>query len=189
MVKGKARVNDSADAERHAKRLAWRRQYYQRNRERLQEYNREWQRSNPDKVFEKVRKYQKTDKGKASIARIKQSEKYKNRMVDYRNQHNAIHRNWYYRNLQWARLISATKEARRRAAKLHAKGDASTEAVLFRMKFWGERCWVCKGPFDAIDHVFPLSNGGTNWPANLRPICRRCNAVKGAKHPRDFLKS
>lgn len=48
---------------------------------------------------------------------------------------------------------------------------------------WG-RCWYCGGhlnPFEdlCIDHVFPLSRGGTNDIENLVPCCNHCNIEKG----------
>jgi 5-methylcytosine-specific restriction endonuclease McrA len=33
---------------------------------------------------------------------------------------------------------------------------------------------MCAGQID-VDHVVPLSRGGTNDVANLRAVCRRCN--------------
>jgi 5-methylcytosine-specific restriction endonuclease McrA len=35
--------------------------------------------------------------------------------------------------------------------------------------------------------VIPLSVGGTNWPANLRPACRSCNSAKGASSDREAV--
>lgn len=32
-----------------------------------------------------------------------------------------------------------------------------------------------------IDHVVPLSRGGTNDPENLRWCCKKCNTAKGSK--------
>jgi HNH endonuclease len=45
---------------------------------------------------------------------------------------------------------------------------------------WGGRCWMCGGQATATDHVKALVCGGSNWPANLRPICQPCNSRKGA---------
>lgn len=53
-----------------------------------------------------------------------------------------------------------------------------------RWALWGGRCWVC-GIADATeeDHVKPLSAGGWHALANLRPICKSCNARKRDSWP------
>lgn len=58
--------------------------------------------------------------------------------------------------------------------------------VSGRRALYGDLCYLCGEPADSIDHVIPLSKGGTHWPANLRPVCRRCNSIKGSTWPYDF---
>jgi 5-methylcytosine-specific restriction endonuclease McrA len=87
----------------------------------------------------------------------------------------------YFR--EWARANPGkvrAKVQRRRARHKDAEGRASGEAIAARMAYYGGRCWMCGTDADTIDHVIPLTRGGSNWPANLRPACRSCNASKGA---------
>ena len=77
-------------------------------------------------------------------------------------------------------------QARRRARKNGAAGYANAELRAARWDYYGGLCYICGGEAEAMDHVKPLDKGGSNWPANLRPICTHCNCAKGAKWPHDF---
>lgn len=59
----------------------------------------------------------------------------------------------------------------------------SVEDLAARMGYWGNRCWMCRGPFEAVDHVKPLSKGGAHILSNLRPACVSCNSSKKDKWP------
>ena len=48
-------------------------------------------------------------------------------------------------------------------------------------KIYGKRCYLCGEIADTIDHVIPISRGGTNDIENLRPACYDCNMRKGSK--------
>lgn len=53
----------------------------------------------------------------------------------------------------------------------------------------GRRCTYCgdtDGPFD-LDHIYPVSRGGTNDPSNLTLACAACNRSKGAKTLREWI--
>lgn len=52
-----------------------------------------------------------------------------------------------------------------------------------KIAFWGDRCWMCHGPYDAVDHVKPLSKGGWHALLNSRPACRPCNSSKSGRWP------
>lgn len=50
----------------------------------------------------------------------------------------------------------------------------------------GYRCQRCgasgaNGAELTVDHIVPVSRGGTNDPSNLRTLCRSCNSRKGAR--------
>ncbi len=67
---------------------------------------------------------------------------------------------------------------KKRAMRLRAVGQSTAEQLEARVSYYGRRCAYCGGPYEHLDHVIPLSRGGTNWPANLRPACAPCNMQK-----------
>lgn len=89
------------------------------------------------------------------------------------------------RSRVWGRANKAIKLAlnkARRARLAGAAGHATAEQIAARVAFYGGRCAYCvDGLFEHVDHVIPLSRGGTGWPANLRPACKPCNLSKHAK--------
>lgn len=69
----------------------------------------------------------------------------------------------------------------RRARVARAEGSFSLDNLSSRWSYYGGLCWMCHGVASVWDHVIALSKGGSNWPANLRPACRTCNARKCAR--------
>ena len=79
-------------------------------------------------------------------------------------------------------LVSGAKRRRMKAA---AEGEATQKQKIARIMFYGAPCWICREPWEAVDHVKPISKGGSEWPGNLRPICTACNSKKRDKWPFD----
>lgn len=77
----------------------------------------------------------------------------------------------------------AANQARRRERIAGAQGSATIDQIAARVAYFGGRCWMCGGPYEAIDHVKPLARGGSGWPANLRPACKSCNSAKSDRWP------
>lgn len=83
---------------------------------------------------------------------------------------------------------------RRRAAKLNAEGSYSSDDVAVILRRQNYRCAECgvsvrKRSDRHVDHIMPLSLGGTNASSNLQILCVTCNCSKGAKHPLDWAKA
>ena len=59
------------------------------------------------------------------------------------------------------------------------------------MRDCGRRCVYCATPLTpesaTIDHVLPLSRGGTHAPGNLVVACHDCNQLKGDQLPLEFF--
>jgi 5-methylcytosine-specific restriction endonuclease McrA len=88
------------------------------------------------------------------------------------------------------RRYAADPEPQREAwRRRHAK-KKSVAVVPFtpsqlkaKVAYWGSRCWICGGGYEAIDHVKPLNKGGLHVLANLRPVCTPCNTRKRDQWP------
>jgi 5-methylcytosine-specific restriction endonuclease McrA len=46
------------------------------------------------------------------------------------------------------------------------------------LKILGDACLKCGAQPVTRDHIVPIARGGLNHPANLQPLCRRCNGRK-----------
>jgi 5-methylcytosine-specific restriction endonuclease McrA len=114
--------------------LKRRRDYYQKNKEKLCKYSAKWSKNNPEKHAENTR-----------IRKQRQ------------------------RNLT---------------------GNLTKESVEFRFRYYGYCCYYCgcNGCKLTIEHRIPISRGGTNHPSNIVPACRTCNSKKGTKTEKEFKK-
>ena len=80
---------------------------------------------------------------------------------------------------------SANKDRRREQEHRKRARDQGSQVlpltramVVGKIDYWGRKCWICSGPFEAIDHVKPISKGGAHILANIRPVCMSCNSKK-----------
>lgn len=73
--------------------------------------------------------------------------------------------------------VSAAKNMRRRAAKLNTAVEDSAAMTEFIKN--------CPAGYH-VDHIVPLSKGGTHTLDNLQYLCAKLNTQKGAKMPGDW---
>ncbi len=117
-----------------------------------------------------------------------------------RAKHSAVSLKWVHENLDRVKEHRrrtrakypekmAADRAKRRARLAAAAGtyDASDVAAIFALQ--KGKCAYCRkklGTAYDVDHIIPLSRGGTNERKNIQITCPKCNGSKGAKHPIDF---
>lgn len=64
----------------------------------------------------------------------------------------------------------------------HKRKPLRTAHVIAAMQRSGGRCVVCGDENNLeVDHIHPVSRGGTNDPDNLQMLCKQCNMSKGPK--------
>lgn len=134
----------------------YRREYYRKNKARLNAQMKAWREENRDRHLEMTRQW----------------------YVENKEKHDAATAAWSAANLDKKRLYAQ----RRRERKSNAAGSASLVQIAWRVEYYGGRCAYCGGLYEELDHVIPLSDGGSAWPANLRPSCRTCNRRKFTNH-------
>lgn len=73
--------------------------------------------------------------------------------------------------------------SRRRALKRNAEGSFTLQEWRdLKAKYSHQCAWCKKKGKLTIDHIVPISKGGTNWISNIQPLCLSCNSKKGAKN-------
>lgn len=92
----------------------------------------------------------------------------------YHNKYKKVHRDYYNH-----------REAIRRALKSKATGSFTFSEWVNLKTELGSKCLACgvSEPDIAlsIDHIIPISKGGSNNIDNIQPLCKPCNSRKNAK--------
>lgn len=89
----------------------------------------------------------------------------------------AQHRRKYYASLGTDKRHTLTQRRRAEDYGVEHKPYSRLE-ILIR---WKNRCAYCGALAEHLDHVVPLSKGGTDTEDNMVPACAGCNLSKGAK--------
>ncbi len=83
------------------------------------------------------------------------------------------------------------KARNRRARKRNADGTCSADEAAAIRVVQRDRCAYCSVKLRGgghLDHIVPLSKGGSNWPSNQQWLCGSCNLSKQAADPIDFAR-
>lgn len=80
---------------------------------------------------------------------------------------------------------AARRHNHKRRAALGGGGNLSVGIVAKLLALQRGRCANCRLVMSApqIDHIVPVSRGGTNTDDNVQLLCRKCNCKKHAKDP------
>lgn len=149
------------------------------NPERKRELNRAWVKANPEKQKESNDKWE-----------AKNPEKLRAKARRWYAAHSEQCRT---RSKQW-RVANPSKvilqKHRRRALKLHVECVNTPFDAQAQLKRQHGKCYYChcKLAVYHIEHVIPLSRGGSDHPDNKVLACPACNLSKRDKLPHEFTK-
>lgn len=121
---------------------------------------------------------------KANLDRLRaQAKRYRRERPDITR---AIGLRYYYSHLDERKAAHQNERARRAGA----YGTITAEDILALFAEQEGKCHYCGAGLAehsyTIDHVIPLSRGGTNAPDNIVLTCAKCNERKGDSLPEEF---
>lgn len=165
------------------------RKYHQEHKQEAREYRE----ANKEKLkaARRVRDLAKKERKQRTIIgnRDRALERTKERQREYRDTHKQYERERKHRWFLENREKSRAAFQRRRAIKLGAQGNHTVDDVRTQYQAQRGTCYYCKakvGENYHVDHVIPLSRGGSNGPENIVIACPFCNLSKRDRLPHEW---
>ena len=136
---------------------------------------------------EKRRQYdKKRDKNNNYLSQKSYKEKnlskHRRRQKEYADNHrDEVNKNSKVWRMRHPDKVSAARHTVR-AQRKGAEGTHTPEEWRELCERYGNKCLCCNEvkPL-TVDHVIPLSKGGTNYIDNIQPLCKSCNCRKSTK--------
>lgn len=179
---------------------ACRRNFRQENIEQVRESNRIYRAENTEKIRQRraarkekeretYKRYYSENKDKLKEKNRRWREKNKEKRSEYERRYTAEHKEQkrLYRAANGP--MNAANRRRRTARQRAAEGNHTADDVKRQYKAQKGRCYYCGckvGSSYHVDHVIPLSRGGSNGPENIVVACSSCNLSKANKMPHEW---
>lgn len=163
---------------RREKERAAYRKYYKANSEKVKAKNRAWQKANPEKANAKNRAWYEANADKVMAAQ----KAYKEANIEKTK---AAQKVYYKANPEKFRLYATS----RRAVEYNSEGSLEFEDYFLIFEKHDYKCPYCNADVQNnfhLDHIVPLTKGGSSWVDNFQALCPFCNLSKKDKMPWDY---
>lgn len=158
------------------------RAYYAEHAEERREYDKAYYAANAERVRARAKAYR-----EANAEEVR--EKKRSYYAEHAEQEQKRVRDWEARNREAAEATAwaTSYRIRARAAGFVPVVEKFTRAEL--IAYWGngERCIYCDGPFEELDHLYPVALGAVHTVETCAPACVQCNRA-GGQDARRFLR-
>jgi hypothetical protein len=130
-----------------------------------------------DYYLENAERYAECQRARLDIIRVQHREW----RAENREEVNAANRSYYAENIERMRQQKRMANHRRRALEADVEGWYTWDDIIALYEVQEGICAYCDTPIGwncHIDHMTPITRGGTNWPDNLCLTCDGCNQSK-----------
>ena len=155
-------------------------QYCQANIERIAEYKKLYDQNNKDVI----KQYQQSNRERISEYQKQYRKSNSVQIAALKNRYSLTPK---------GKAIAKADKHNRRAAKLNNGGKHTGAEILELFDLQSGKCPYCKAKLHKtkrnsfhVDHVMPLSKGGSNNVSNIQLLCPRCNLSKHNKLPEEY---
>jgi len=159
--------------------IAGDRLYYLENKENICARTKAYRKANIEKVKKYNREYHHINRD----AKLKYLQEY---VATHKEQKKEYDKYYYHNNkIKVLKNVHAYKVRR-----LNAEGTFTKEEIINLYSSQGARCYYCSVNIESgyhIEHMTPLSRGGSNWIDNICLSCASCNLSKQAKTVKEFM--
>jgi 5-methylcytosine-specific restriction endonuclease McrA len=149
--------------------------YYPKHRAKLCAYACKWEKEHPDKSVEHQEK-----------------NCIRHRKYYVENRDGVLAKGKEYRHTPVGMEVDR-RSARKHSHEVRTSGKLDVAAFYAKCAEFGWHCRICGRELTkdtvTIDHIIPVSMGGTNAIENLQPLCRSCNCRKRTRPMKEMVGS
>lgn len=155
--------------------------YYIDNVEKIRARARKWHHDHLEHVHKKNRSWRKNNHERKNEI---------NRIYAKNNREKLRQKLQRWRNTERGRILTALYARNRRATIKFSEIRHTFEDIQKQYQSQKGLCWWCScfvGNIYHVDHIVPLSRGGSNGPENIVIACPTCNVRKNSKLPFEWI--